>query len=253
MPKTPHRQPFFHHNLVAAGLVLAVGLLLYVVVNQLTGLRPGVTFVTIADAIVPFMPAAVFGLLFFIPLFIFPFMLISEPLIIRRIAWGIIISIFIVLAVFLALPTRVPRPGIPTQENFLYWLVAFLYISDNPVNCLPAFSLTISIFISLCMWSLARLAGWVSFAATAVVSLSSLLLRQHYLADVLASLVIGYAVYRFFARPVLKNKLPAGLVVSPGEWQRLALRITLVYFGLIGAGLLLFEAGLRFNPVLPTN
>lgn len=241
------------HNLATAVLVFAIALLLYIVTNQLTGSRQGITFVTPVDAVIPFLPAAFFGFLLFFPLFLFPFLFISEAQAIRRIAWGVIICTVVVLAVFFALPTRVPRPGIPTQEKFLYWLVAFLYVCDNPVNCLPGFSLTISIFVTFCTWSVARAAGWLCLGATAVVVVSGLLLRQHYLADVLASLIIGYMVFRFFARPALRNLRPASLALGIAAWQSLALRLGIAYLALVGLGLLLFEIGVRFNPVLPTN
>jgi hypothetical protein len=83
--------------------------------------------------------------------------------------------------------------------------------------------------------------------------ISSLFLRQHLLADCLASVVVGYGVFRFFARPAIRNAQSAGLNISTGDWQSLALRFGYSYFAPIAAGLLLFEIGLRFNPVLPTN
>jgi hypothetical protein len=247
------RLPVSAKNIITAGVTLLAVLIFYFSTNQLTGGRQGITLVTPVDAVIPFIPAAIFGILLFLPLFFLPFLIVTDRILLGRIAWGIIICITLVIFVYLALPTRVPRPGIPTQENFLYWLVAFLYVIDNPVNCLPGLSLTISIFITYSLWPLGRLAGWASLAATTIIAISSLLLRQHYLADVLASLILAYLVYRVLVRAAAGNTRSIQIAVDFKDWQRLAQHLAYSYIGPIVAGWILFEIGLRFNPVLPTN
>lgn len=253
MRKAFRNQPALTQNIIVAGIILTAILLCYYTTNHLTGARPGISLVTPVDAVIPFVPAAIFGYMLFLPVFLSPFLLVQDRAVIRNISWGIIICVALVLATFLAVPTRVPRPGIPTQENFLYWLVAFLYVIDNPVNCLPGLMLTIVAFVTFCMWSLTRIAGWISITAATTILISSLLLRQHNSVDCVAGFVVGFGVYRFFTRPVIDSAMAAGFAVDTKDWQKPALRIAYSYFALVAAGLLLFETGLRFNPVLPTN
>lgn len=253
MRAAPNRLSVPGRNILQGIAMFVFCCLIYVIPNRLMGDRPGVALMTSVDTLLPFWPASVLGWIVAVPLFLLPFVVIRQRALLVRAMWGYVICTLTIAAVYFAFPARVARPGIPTQENFFYWSVALTYILDNPVTCMPAMTTTLAAFSTLSVWLLSRPMGLVALVLNFVVGFSSLTLRQHFIADLLAGVLVAFAVYWLFMRPHVRRALAE---VESGELlfpPKIASQLVYLYLGLIGFGLLVFEAGVRYSPVLPTN
>jgi len=101
-------------------------------------------------------------------------------------------------AIFLVFPTKmILQPSLEGTPGFAAWLVRGIYADDGPYNCFPSVHVALS---HLSAWSLLvmdRVVGRVAWVIAALITLSTLFLKQHYLADVVAGAAIGFAAHRF--------------------------------------------------------
>lgn len=219
---------------------------MYIGLGLLWPNRVGANFGFFADASLPFLP---WSILFYAVQFVMPVValrLIRNSLLIQRLVWAYL-GIAIICAITVAfLPVRMPRPGIPTQENFFYWCVALLYVVDKPVHSFPNvwFALT-SLGTAILIQQRLRVGLW--FALFAVLgAAASLTIRQHSLADVAAGGLLSGLIYFFaFRRHVKAETQPLSIQTMIPVAYFLAIVFTVI--------LVLFESGLRFDPVLPVN
>lgn len=247
------RMPLLGQNLLLGLMTMAIGMPIYTVPNILFGERPGTSLATFVDAMVPFAPWTILGYaLVYVFIFLPVFTIKHRPIFIRMI-FGFLLCSFIALPFFIFFPVRMPRPGIPTQESLFYWGVAFNYILDKPVNCFPSLHVANAVFATACCVKLSPRVGLWGIIGSTFIAISTTTLRQHFIADVVAGIAIAVASYFLVVHPAVKRQLamePAENLVFP---PRTALWVFYLYLIFLGGCALLFFAGLRFPPVLPTN
>lgn len=108
--------------------------------------------------------------------------------------------------VYLVFQTTVDRPSIESDAIFSR-LVALLYAVDRPYNCFPSLHVSLSVLAGLIWAERSRRVGGGMIAVVLLVSLSTLLIRQHVLLDVLSGVALGGLSY------CIGNSFGAG-------WQR---------------------------------
>jgi len=97
-------------------------------------------------------------------------------------------------------PTYVPRPVL-TGTDFLSNLVVNLYEADNPYNCFPSIHVLNSALISLYICGSKKVYKWIKVICTIMscsIILSTMFIKQHYFADVIAGIVFAYILYFSF-------------------------------------------------------
>lgn len=97
-------------------------------------------------------------------------------------------------------PTYVPRPMI-TETDFLSNLVLNLYEADNPYNCFPSIHVLNSTLIALYVFKSEKLNKWIKGICISVsgsIILSTMFIKQHYFADVVAGIIFAYVLYFSF-------------------------------------------------------
>jgi len=203
-------------------------------------------FFTFADAVLPFLPSSIFVyfLIFLVP----PaaIIVLRKSTVLKRFLWLQVAMIIICIGAFIFLPMRVPRPGIPTQENFIYWLVALLYTLDRPIFAFPGMWFALSLNASLVLIRYRHRAAIAFLSATFVASIASMMLKQHVLADLVAGGLLSAAAYFFLLR---KHIQPTN---EPMNIKKL-LPVAYIFLAALLLAYILFESGLRFEPVLPVN
>ncbi|RKP56161.1 inositol phosphorylceramide synthase [Cohnella endophytica] len=186
--------------------LLAIPLLnlLYALQNHSsTGVQ---SLVTEVDRNTPFIPA------FSVPYLLwYPFLFIVLTLILLRdkrqyyrtllsLCLGLLVSNLI----FLMFQTTVPRPEVPAMGTFNR-LVSLVYANDEPYNCFPSIHVmtsTLMLFGSAALRWQVRIPV-VVFALSIIAS--TLFIKQHVIADVLAGILIAPLVY--WAADLLLEKL----------------------------------------------
>ena len=110
---------------------------------------------------------------------------------------------------FLLWPTVAPRPeGVPAG-GFGAWSLAALYRADTPFNCLPSIHVGHSFVSALACWPVHRGVGVVAVIAASLVAASTLLAKQHYVADLCAGLALAVVAYRITVHRFASTGIPA--------------------------------------------
>jgi membrane-associated phospholipid phosphatase len=247
------RLPLLSQNILLGVMTMAIGMPIYTVPNILYGDRPGIGLSTFIDDFIPFVPWTILGYaLVYVFIFLPVFTIKHRPIFLRMIA-GFLLCSLIALPFFIFMPVRMPRPGIPTQENIFYWGVALNYILDKPVNCFPSLHVANAVFATACCIKLAPRVGIWGILGSSFIAISTTTLRQHFVADVVAGTAIAIFSYFVVVHPTVKKYTATEKredLVFPGKTSAW---VFYLYFAFLGVCALLFFAGLRFPPVLPTN
>lgn len=105
---------------------------------------------------------------------------------------------FLVSYVFFAfLQTYVDRPVL-TASDSLTQLIRGVYASDQPYNDFPSLHVSTSTIIAIHWWRFGRKWTLPLIAWAALVALSTVMVKQHYVPDIAGGLVLAFATSLFF-------------------------------------------------------
>ena len=111
---------------------------------------------------------------------------------------SLVCNIFYVL-----FPTMVIRPEVLPSTIFNR-LVLFIYSIDGVTNCFPSEHVTFSILSNLCMVNIRKKIAYYMIPATALVVIATLFIKQHYVPDVLAGMVLAFLSFLVFKKIMQK-------------------------------------------------
>jgi membrane-associated phospholipid phosphatase len=99
-------------------------------------------------------------------------------------------------------PTYVPRPMI-AGSDFFSNLVLNLYENDNPYNCFPSIHVLNSVLIALYTFEsekVSKVNKTICVIIAVSIILSTMFVKQHYFADVIASIIFAFVLYFSFKK-----------------------------------------------------
>jgi membrane-associated phospholipid phosphatase len=189
---------------VTLPMVLLVSLVpLYIFIGVANQGRPHYAPAIALDAAIALAPvwSLIYGALYLF-LIVLPVLVIRHEDLIRRTVRAYLAIWLAAYAVFLLYPTIAPRPDgdIVPGTGFGAWGLRLLYDLDPPVNCFPSLHVAHSFVGALAVWRMHARLGAVALACAAVVGLSTLFTKQHYVIDVAAGFALAYAAYALFMR-----------------------------------------------------
>jgi membrane-associated phospholipid phosphatase len=91
------------------------------------------------------------------------------------------------------LQTEVIRPALTGGDAFTAMIRA-VYAGDNPFNDFPSLHTSVSTILAIHWFRLDRRVGIAAAAWTALIVASTVLIKQHYVADLLAGLALAFGV-----------------------------------------------------------
>jgi membrane-associated phospholipid phosphatase len=161
------------------------------------------------DAAIPLVPAwsLVYGALYAF-LIALPVFVVREEEHLRRTVRAYLAIWITAYACFLAYPTIAPRPDVIPQHGFGAWGLGLLYGMDPPYNCFPSLHVAHSFVSALTCLRVHRRVGLVAIVSAALVSLSTLFTKQHYVLDVIAGVLMALVAYVIFIRPQPHGQVP---------------------------------------------
>jgi membrane-associated phospholipid phosphatase len=124
---------------------------------------------------------------------VIPFCVLSEPRLLRRHLLGAVLIVLLSAIAWVALPVRLDRPPIPAEAaGFGAWLLRRVYAFDPTTNCFPSAHCAIAVYaaIGLRFARSRRLFYW-GIVTAVFICLSTVLTRQHYVADVASGAVLA--------------------------------------------------------------
>jgi membrane-associated phospholipid phosphatase len=161
------------------------------------------------DPMIPLQPswALIYGALYLF-LIVLPVFVVRQEEQIQRTVFAYL-SIWLTSYVFfLAYPTAAPRPPRVTGDGFLVWGLRTLYSADPPYNCFPSLHVAHSFVSALTSYRVHRGLGVVATACAALVAVSTLFTKQHYVLDVIAGVFLAVVAYSVLLRRFPRERVP---------------------------------------------
>jgi membrane-associated phospholipid phosphatase len=161
------------------------------------------------DRALPLEPtwALVYGSLYLFLIFL-PVFVVRQPDHIRATVWAYLMVWSAAYICFLVYPTVAPRPAEVAGNGFLDWGLRFLYAADTPYNCFPSIHVAHSFVSALTCYRVHRRVGVAATVCAALVALSTLFAKQHYIVDVLAGITLAGVAYVLFLRDQPHGQIP---------------------------------------------
>jgi membrane-associated phospholipid phosphatase len=191
------------------------------------------------DRAIPLQPAwvIVYGSLY-VFLIILPVFVVRQDEHIRRTVFAYLMVWTSAYFCFLVYPTIAPRPASVVGQGFFVWALKGLYAADPPYNCFPSIHVAHSFVSALTCYRVNRKVGIVASIFAALVAVSTLFTKQHYVLDVIAGGALAYAAYLVFLRSLPRETVP-------DNDRDLAQTFSFAVLGLIG--LTLAGAGVAYK------
>ncbi|HEX6097054.1 MAG TPA: phosphatase PAP2 family protein [Thermoanaerobaculia bacterium] len=188
------------------------------------------------DRAVPLQPvwALIYGAVY-VFLILLPLFVVRQEPQIRRTLHAYLLVWLTAYVCFILYPTVASRPESVTGEGFAVWGLNALYSSDPPYNCFPSIHVAHSFVSAMTCRRVHRGLGNVTLACAALVGVSTLFTKQHYVADVLAGILLALVADALFLRRFHPHDVPE-------LDRRLAPALALVTLGLVSAGVAGFWA-----------
>lgn len=161
------------------------------------------------DRLLPLAPvwALVYGALYAF-LIVLPVFVVHQQELIRRTVWAYLMVWIVAYIVFVLYPTVAPRPETVTGNGFAVWGLRVLYEADPPYNCFPSLHVAHSFVSALACFRVHRNLGVVAISCASLVALSTLFTKQHYVADLIAGILLALAAYSIFLRGYARANVP---------------------------------------------
>ncbi len=154
---------------------------------------------TTADRRLPFVPYFVYPYVALYPVFLLPFFLVRDREFFKVFGWSYVTVMIACYLVFWNFPVAVERPTFAVVD-FTTWALNLVYKLDVPANCFPSMHAAMSMMAALTVFTIDHRRGvWVIFV-TLMIGLSALLVKQHYIADILAGFGIAILTYHAYFR-----------------------------------------------------
>ncbi len=130
-------------------------------------------------------------------------------------ALTMITAFFVSYFFYFFFQTEVIRPVLTGTDLFTR-MIQNVYAGDNPYNDFPSLHTSVSTLLALHWLRFDRRAGIVASIWAAFVVASTVFIKQHYVADLVAGLVLAFTVSIVFAR-VIPNEKAAGAISASGK------------------------------------
>lgn len=191
------------------GLILLVSFYTigYLSINRLNDYRNHYYDVSLwFEKDIPFVPSAIIGYSFVFLLVAILYLIIDS----MRDFWDMFIrfSIMILLCfiIFLIFPVRMDlRPDVSMANDWITELVCFYFWIDHPYNLFPSMHLSASFFSAFYCMRKGPIIGWITMIMAMIVGISVVLLKQHYIMDVVAGFIVAWFC-SFFSMKKIKAR-----------------------------------------------
>ena len=160
------------------------------------------------DEMIPFVPQWVFFYGSMYAFVILPFIYVKNHLVYRRMWMSFCLTGLIAYVVFLIYPTYDVLRPVTNPTDFSRFFLHLDNQHDSPYNCFPSLHVGFSMTAAFWLYFVDKSKIGVSlFIWGCLVSLSVLLVKEHYIADLLFGLVLSSTLFYIFSKN-LRGKLP---------------------------------------------
>ena len=112
------------------------------------------------------------------------------------------------IRLLLAVSHRGAAPDAFAGDGFGAWGLRFLYDADPPYNCFPSIHVAHSVVSALACFRVHQRLGLLTIACAALVAISTLFTKQHYVADVVAGAGLALLADGVCIHPWGRDQIP---------------------------------------------
>jgi hypothetical protein len=164
---------------------------------------------TTLDRRIPFVASAIWVYFAMFPAAVSPLFLVSCPRLYRRTVAAYAAAIAVSLVLFALLPVtsaglRVSDATL-TSGDLSRRAVALLYRLDPPLNLFPSLHFSIAALAAFATWKAGRVGGIAAVCGVTAIGLSICAVKQHFVLDAAAGLVLSGAIYAIVLRSYAPN------------------------------------------------
>ncbi len=177
----------------------------YLFIGHMVDPSKGVSLATSADNDIPYVKLALYPYLALYALFLMPFFLVKDKEFFRVFTWSYITVMVFSYLIFWNFPVTLHhQPN--TVTDLTTWGLSILYSADPPVNCFPSMHAAMAMMAALTILEISAPKGIFAMAATLGIGISALLLKQHYIADILGGFgLAAITYYIYFKQRILET------------------------------------------------
>ena len=186
----------------AASLLLAAGIYLVNEIYAVLNHGPAVwNLRTPLDAALPVVPPFVIPYVSLEPLVYFSLVvfLLFRTRVFQSAALAVITAMLVSYLFYFLFQTEVIRPVLVGNDLFTSMIRA-VYARDNPFNDFPSLHTSISTILAIHWLRFDRRAGMLACIWAALIVASTVLIKQHYVADVISGLLLAFGASWLFGR-----------------------------------------------------
>lgn len=160
----------------------------YLALNWLSQQRHSFFDLSLAfEQSIPFVPLFIFGYILVYFSVLLTYLILDDWRDWRRAMTSFLLATSVAYLIFLLLPVRMTlRPDLSGMTGIANEVARFYYLIDLPYNCFPSLHVTYPTLATLLAWRHHRIARFVFLAMALIVAASVILVKQHYIADVVA-------------------------------------------------------------------
>ena len=137
-----------------------------------------------------------------------PVLVVRQPELFRRGLQAYLMVMLVAYAGFLLYPTAAPRPAEVLGSGFAAWSLRLTYSLDPPYNCFPSLHVAYSFVSALTNYRVHRGVGAAAAVWAALIGVSTLYTKQHYVADVIVGALAAWVAYLLFLRGYPREAVP---------------------------------------------
>ncbi|MHA1780665.1 MAG: phosphatase PAP2 family protein [Candidatus Thorarchaeota archaeon] len=192
---------WFFFGILAILIIVGVTLLYMPIAAISQQLHEPITLATPLDLSIPLVPSAI--IIYWYVFYAFIFFSWLYLSFVQREYRNALVTAFVVISfvayvIYLLMPVQGPERAV-TGTDFFSTQIQLLYNTDTHVNCFPSLHGSYSLLSAYGLWRAKKEYGYIAWPTAIAVQVSTLFVRQHWIADQLAAalitLVIAYLIF----------------------------------------------------------
>lgn len=169
-----------------------------------------------------------------------PIFVVADRRLFRRVALAYFVFEIVSYALFFIYPVHMTlRPETVASDSFVMWGLRLCYFVDVPSNCFPSMHVGMAILAGLCCWPVDRAIATAGLVVAFAIAASTMLVKQHFLLDVLGGFALAVAMYFIF---VARHRVD-GEALRYSRWRPMIL--VGIYGASVGACYVAYQSGWR--------
>jgi membrane-associated phospholipid phosphatase len=174
---------------------------MYFVIGQWTSGWPHYQPFVALDAVMPLSPSwiGVYASLYMCA-FLLPLLIVRGQELFRQTMKAYLFVMLLSYAGFLLYPTTAPHAEPLRINGFAAWSLQLFYDLDQPYGCFPSLHVAYSFVGALACYRMHRRVGAAATAWAALIGVSTVYTKQHFVVDAIAGAIVGLLAYTVFLR-----------------------------------------------------